>query len=82
MARLTHRLAAHGDMPAIRAVMARAIDVLQRGFLTTDQIAASRTVMGSDTQLIDDASYFLVESAGALAGCGGWSARDAVRRRP
>ncbi|MEJ0069930.1 MAG: GNAT family N-acetyltransferase [Pseudomonadota bacterium] len=31
--------------------------------------------MGLDTQLIADRSYFVVESAGAAIGCGGWSRR-------
>lgn len=55
--------------------MARAIAELQRGFLSEEQIAASRSIMGLDTQLVDDGSYFIVESEGALAGCGGWSRR-------
>ena len=33
------------------------------------------TVFGVDTDLIDDGTYFVVESAGALIGCGGWSRR-------
>ncbi len=31
--------------------------------------------MGIDTQLIEDGTYFVVESDGELAGCGGWSRR-------
>jgi GNAT superfamily N-acetyltransferase len=72
---LTHRLAEREDAPAIAALMSAAIGELQRGFLTDEQIAASRTIMGLDTQLIDDGCYFLVECGGALAGCGGWSRR-------
>lgn len=72
---LTHRIATRADVPAIRALMDRAIGELQRGFLTPAEIAASRAVMGLDTQLIDDGSYFLVEQVGRLAGCGGWSHR-------
>ncbi len=72
---LTHRLATEDDLPALKALMALAIDELQRGFLDEAQIAASRAVMGLDTQLIADRTYFLVEDGGALAGGGGWSRR-------
>ncbi|ALJ13723.1 GNAT family N-acetyltransferase [Sphingopyxis macrogoltabida] len=76
---LTHRLATPADLDALRAVMARAIAELQQGFLDPAQIAASRAVMGLDTQLIADGTYFVIEEAGAggvkIAGCGGWSHR-------
>jgi GNAT superfamily N-acetyltransferase len=55
--------------------MDAAIGELQRGFLSSEEIAASRAIMGLDTQLIDDGTYFVVESDGAVAGCGGWSRR-------
>jgi GNAT superfamily N-acetyltransferase len=55
--------------------MARAIGELQRGFLSEAQIEASRAVMGLDTQLIADGTYFIIENGGALAGSGGWSRR-------
>jgi GNAT superfamily N-acetyltransferase len=48
---------------------------LQKPFLDERQIASSRTIMGLDTQLIDDETYFIVELNGNLAGCGGWSRR-------
>lgn len=72
---LTHRLATPADLGALRAVMARAIAELQKAFLTDAQIAASHQVMGLDTQLIADGTYFIVEQDGAIAGCGGWSRR-------
>jgi GNAT superfamily N-acetyltransferase len=71
----THRLAAPADLEALRAVMALAIAELQKGFLSPEQIAASNAVMGLDTQLIADGTYFIVEEAGRIAGCGGWSHR-------
>lgn len=52
-----------------------AIGELQKPFLTEAQIASSRTIMGIDTLLIDDGTYFVVEEDGDLAGCGGWSRR-------
>ncbi|MET0272816.1 MAG: GNAT family N-acetyltransferase [Phenylobacterium sp.] len=72
---LTHRLAVSDDIAALEAVMEAAIAELQRGFLTPDQITSSRTIMGLDRQLIADRTYFVVEDAGAVAGCGGWSRR-------
>ena len=75
---LQHRLARRDDIPALTALMEAAIGELQRPFLDDGQIAASRTIMGLDTQLIDDQTYFVVEQADALAGCGGWSRRATV----
>lgn len=77
-ATLSHRLARHDDLPALRALMDAAIGELQKPFLDPAQIASSRTFMGLDTQLIDDGTYFLVESDGELAGCGGWSRRNTL----
>ncbi len=75
VAMFTHRLAAPADIPALRALMFRSIATLQNGFLTPEQIDASHGLMGLDTQLIADDTYFVVLSDGALAGCGGWSRR-------
>lgn len=72
---LKHRLATEADLPTLRDLMSRAIDNLQRDFLTPEQVVASRAVMGLDTQLIADRTYFVIESGDAIAGCGGWSRR-------
>lgn len=72
---LTHRLARRNDLDALRTLMDAAIGELQRPFLDDRQIASSRAIMGLDTQLIDDGTYFVVEIDGELAGCGGWSRR-------
>ena len=72
---LTHRLAERSDLDSLRALIDAAIAELQKGFLDDRQIASSRTIMGLDTQLIDDGTYFVVTSDGELAGCGGWSRR-------
>jgi GNAT superfamily N-acetyltransferase len=72
----TSRLATLEDVSRLTVVMDAAIAELQRGFLDDEQIEASRAVMGIDTQLIEDATYFVVESPdGDVAGCGGWSRR-------
>lgn len=75
---LTHRLATERDRPAMQALVTAAIDELQRPFLDPAQIAASHQVMGIDSQLIADGTYFVVEADGRLAGCGGWSRRAAL----
>lgn len=74
-AALTHRLATCDDLDALRALMDAAISELQKPFLDERQIASSRAIMGLDTQLIDDGTYFIVEVEGEVAGCGGWSRR-------
>jgi GNAT superfamily N-acetyltransferase len=75
MTDLTSRLAVPADIQALTVLMDAAIAELQRGFLDDAQISSSRAIMGIDTQLIDDGTYFVVESDGNLAGCGGWSRR-------
>jgi GNAT superfamily N-acetyltransferase len=56
--------------------MNAAIVELQRAYLTDAELASSKAIMGLDTALIDDGTYFVVESEdGEIAGCGGWSRR-------
>lgn len=78
MAQLTHRLATPEDLDALRAVMRRSIESLQDEFLSSDQVRASHKVMGLDTQLVKDGTYFVVERGGRIAGCGGWSWRSTL----
>ena len=73
--RLTSRLATRYDIPALEPLMQAAIDELQRGFLDAAQIRSSHAIMGLDRQLIDDETYFVIESGGLAVGCGGWSRR-------
>jgi GNAT superfamily N-acetyltransferase len=69
------RMAEADDVPAIRSLMDRAIGSLMAAWLSPEQIIASHEVMGLDTQLIEDRTYFSVVEAGELIGCGGWSRR-------
>lgn len=78
MPKLTHRVAALEDLDALREVMRRSIEKLQDQFLTPDQVRASHKVMGLDTQLVIDGTYFVVEADGEVAGCGGWSWRSTL----
>jgi GNAT superfamily N-acetyltransferase len=71
----THRLAGSDDMPALTLLMNRAIADLLPEFLSPAEVEASFAVMGLDTQLIADGTYFVVENGTAIAGCGGWSRR-------
>ncbi len=72
---LAHRVARLDDLPALHALMNRAIAELQKPFLTPEQIEASYKVMGLDTQLVRDGTYFVIECEGVIVGCGGWSFR-------
>jgi GNAT superfamily N-acetyltransferase len=72
---LTLRLALEADLPALRQLMDAAIRDLQTPFLSPEQLAASFSIMGLDTQLVADRTYFVVETGGRIAGCGGWSRR-------
>lgn len=71
----THRLARIADLDALHALMGRAIEHLQSGFLDAGQIRASHQVMGLDTQLVRDGTYFVLLDGERIAGCGGWSYR-------
>jgi len=75
MTGLANRLANPDDLPALRALMTRAIERLQDDFLTPEQVRASHKVMGQDTQLVLDGTYFVVELDGQIVGSGGWSWR-------
>ena len=75
---LTHRLALTSDIPTLKSLMAESIRELLKDFLPLPAIEASFEVMGLDTRLIDDGTYFVVECDGAIAGCGGWSRRNTL----
>jgi GNAT superfamily N-acetyltransferase len=63
---LSIRIATEADLPALRALMNRSIGELQRGFLDPAQVAASFDIMGLDTQLVADRTYFVVEAGGGF----------------
>jgi GNAT superfamily N-acetyltransferase len=72
---LVSRLATRDDLPMLSPLVNAAIDELQKGFLDEAQIRSSHAIMGIDTQLIDDGTYFVIEVDGQIGGCGGWSRR-------
>lgn len=55
--------------------MERAIGELLQPWLSPAQVRASFEIMGVDTQLIEDGTYFVAELDGLPVGCGGWSRR-------
>lgn len=74
------RLAVPEDLPALSDLMNAAIGELLNPFLSPDEVAASFEIMGLDSQLVADGTYFVVEEMSgeggpAVAGCGGWSRR-------
>lgn len=79
MADFTLRLAVPADVPALSALMDASVRGLQANDYSPEQIeAALGTVFSVDTQLIADGTYFVVESGGVMAGCGGWSRRKTL----
>src|SRR5664279_582390 len=80
------RLAEQSDVPALHALIEASVRGLQAGDYTGAQIeGALGTVLGLDTQLISDRTYFVAEAADphhgnrkVLAGCGGWSKRKTL----
>jgi GNAT superfamily N-acetyltransferase len=71
----SHRLATMTDLTELRALMAMAIRQLVGAYLDAARVEASFEIMGVDTQLIEDGTYFAIECEGRIVGCGGWSRR-------
>jgi len=70
------RQATPADSAEIQALIGRSIRALGASDYSSEQIeAALQGAFGLDSQLIADGTYFVVESAGRLVGCGGWSYR-------
>ena len=70
------RTATPEDVPALQRLIEESVRALSSNDYSKDQIeAALGTAWGVDTQLILDGTFFLVETAGHIVGCGGWSKR-------
>ena len=81
----TNRVVVAADVPELTALMDQAIGQLQRPFLDDAHIASSRAIMGIDSQLIEDGTYFVVHSNADIAGCGagaGGPPSTAATKRP
>src|SRR5215469_4192906 len=73
------RTAQIADIPVLHRLIELSVRGLQAGDYTPRQIeGALGTALGLDTQLIQDATYFVAFPAGApdtMVACGGWSPR-------
>lgn len=73
---ITIRPATAADVPALEALITRSGLGLSEPFYTREQAeAVTRHVFGVDTQLVEDGTYFVIESDGRPVACGGWSRR-------
>ena len=70
------RLARFDDLPEIRALIAESARELSRGFYSPQQVESLlRYMLGPDTQLIADGTYYVFEAEGTIAAAGGWGRR-------
>jgi len=70
------RAATPADIPALTVLIQRSARELSRGFYTDRETESAIThVFGVDSSLVADGTYYIVESAGTFAACGGWSRR-------
>lgn len=64
------------DIPALDALIAESARGLSVGYYTPEEIESLiRHVFGTDTRLIADGTYYVIESGAGLAAAGGWSRR-------
>ncbi len=69
------RKAVLSDLPELHALMDLSIRKLVGNFLDEAGVEASFEIMGVDTSLITDGTYFVIEQDDRIVGCGGWSRR-------
>jgi GNAT superfamily N-acetyltransferase len=73
------RLATDDDIPALESLIGRSVRELQADSYSSAQMdGALGSVFGVDRQLIRDQTYFVIEQAGAIVACGGWSKRESL----
>jgi len=77
------RLGTDADIPALHTLIEASVRGLEAGDYSPEQIdGALGTLLGLDTQLVVDGTYFVAEARAAcqriIAGCGGWSYRKTL----
>ena len=79
---LTHRIAEVADIPSIIELMGLSISHNMKSFLSQSEIEAAKETMGVDRTLIDDRTYFVIETIDVnkivMVGCGGWGKRKTL----
>jgi GNAT superfamily N-acetyltransferase len=82
LSEFTHRIAQAADVPAIIELMRIAIAENMKAYLSAAEIVAAQETMGVDGTLIEDKTYFVIETisngATVLVGCGGWGKRKTL----
>ena len=78
----THRLAITTDIPKIEELMRVSIKENMKSFLSLAEIEAAKETMGIDLTLIQDETYFVIETLHLgqkmMVGCGGWGKRKTL----
>lgn len=76
---LTHRIATQNDKPALIKLMQESIEKNMKNFLSKQEIEAAKETMGVDITLLQDGTYFIIETEHQgktiMVGCGGWGKR-------
>jgi GNAT superfamily N-acetyltransferase len=76
---LAVRTATLADRDVLRDLIARSARQLSAADYRPEQVeGALQGAFGVDSQLIHDATYFVVEDDGVIVGCGGWSYRKTL----
>jgi GNAT superfamily N-acetyltransferase len=76
---LTIRPATLADRDVLQNLIARSARGLSAADYRPEQVeGALQGAFGVDSQLINDGTYFVVEEAGVIVGCGGWSFRKTL----
>jgi GNAT superfamily N-acetyltransferase len=71
----SYRLATLAELPELERLMDASIRTFLGARLDAAQVEASFDIMGVDTQLVVDGTYFVIECGDRIVGCGGWSRR-------
>jgi len=76
---ITIRLAEMDDLPALKELIPLSARELSKGYYTSEQTESMiKYIIGVDTQLIIDQTYYVAEADGQIVGCGGWSKRKTL----